>query len=44
MDEHSAILLQDFIQHPRKFKFQIKKLINKKQAYINWVTMGQSGI
>ena len=30
MDEHRAILLQDFIQHVRKFKFQIKE-INKEK-------------
>ena len=40
MEEHSTILLQDFIQHVRKFKFQIKKWINKKQSYINWVAHG----
>ena len=38
MDEHSAILLQDFIQHVRKFKFKIKKI--KRQSYINWVAQG----
>ena len=37
MDKHSAILLQDFTQHVRKFKFQIKK---KKQSCINWVAHG----
>ena len=38
MDEHSAILLQDFVQHVRTFKFQTKKI--KKQFYINWVDHG----
>ena len=38
MDEHSAMLLQDFIQHVCKFKFQIKKI--KKQSHINWVAHG----
>ena len=37
MDKHSAILLEDFIQHVRKFKFQIKK---KRQSYNNWVAHG----
>ena len=35
MDEHGAILLQDFIQQARKLKFQEKK--EMKQGYINWV-------
>ena len=33
MDEHNAILLQDFIQHVRKFKFQIKKM--KKETILH---------
>ena len=43
MDEHSAILFQDFIQHARKLKLQIKKEI-RNNLKLTGQPMGQSGI
>ena len=43
MSNQPSIILSWFPYASRKLKFQIKKQINKKQSYINWVDHGAKG-